>query len=73
MKEGGYGGAFVWTLDLDDFSGHCASSHGQKYPLIQTIPDTFGGKTEVKEIKETTPPQVHLSLVSYMMIPYKVF
>ncbi|XP_041346988.1 chitinase-3-like protein 1 [Gigantopelta aegis] len=33
----GYGGIFVWALDLDDFSGVC----GKQFPLMNKIKDTF--------------------------------
>uniref|UniRef100_A0A5S6Q0U9 Chitin-binding type-2 domain-containing protein n=1 Tax=Trichuris muris TaxID=70415 RepID=A0A5S6Q0U9_TRIMR len=38
MKEG-YGGAFVWSLDMDDFAGvFCANDDGGKrYPLIRLL------------------------------------
>ena len=33
----GFGGIFVWSLDLDDFSGVC----GKQFPLMNKIKDTF--------------------------------
>ncbi|XP_041364283.1 acidic mammalian chitinase-like [Gigantopelta aegis] len=33
----GFGGIFVWALDLDDFSGVC----GKQFPLMNKIKDTF--------------------------------
>jgi chitinase len=42
VKAGGYGGAFVWTLDLDDFQGQCSSSKGQKFPLMNAIKAKLG-------------------------------
>ena len=32
------GGAFVWSLEMDDFSGHCGE---MKYPLLSTVHDNL--------------------------------
>jgi len=39
-REMGLGGAMVWSVETDDFTGHC---HGKKYILLNTIISTMQG------------------------------
>lgn len=47
IKKEGYGGAFTWTLDFDDFTNSCGKG---EYPLLQAISDGLGGSPPVSEV-----------------------
>ena len=34
MKEQGFDGVMIWSLDMDDFRGHCGSG---RYPLLKAV------------------------------------
>lgn len=36
LKEQGFGGIMVWSIDMDDFSGRCGNG---KYPLLNALTD----------------------------------
>lgn len=42
LKEEGFGGIMVWSIDMDDFSGRCGSG---KYPLLNVL------NSELKDYK----------------------
>ncbi|CAH1797506.1 unnamed protein product [Owenia fusiformis] len=57
IKQKGLGGAFVWSLDLDDFNDICET--GVKYPLLKRLRaalDDYRPRNTVDYIRPQSPP-----------------
>ncbi|KAK0402116.1 hypothetical protein QR680_016153 [Steinernema hermaphroditum] len=55
LIENGFGGAFTWTLDNDDFNGKCA---GKRYPLHSVIVKKLTGNDISPQSPSTMAPSV---------------
>lgn len=42
LKDEGFGGVMIWSVDMDDFRGHCGTG---KYPLINAMKQELAGYT----------------------------
>uniref|UniRef100_F1LGJ2 Endochitinase n=1 Tax=Ascaris suum TaxID=6253 RepID=F1LGJ2_ASCSU len=56
LKEQRFGGAFVWTLDFDDFNGRCGSSSEGAYPLVGMVAHELAGM-DLSPVKDTVGSQ----------------
>ncbi|XP_063064589.1 acidic mammalian chitinase-like [Engraulis encrasicolus] len=55
LKKAGFGGAFIWALDLDDFSGQfCGQGN---YPLISHLRSLLNGDGVPPPLPPTSPPK----------------
>lgn len=41
LKENNFGGAMIWTLDMDDFTGTFCNQHNEKFPLTTVLKNAF--------------------------------
>jgi len=63
VKENGYAGAMVWSVDMDDFNGTVCGS-GVKYPLVGAMREELFGIPRNTISREIEPEDIDWEIVS---------
>lgn len=58
VLQEGLAGAFIWSVEMDDFKGHCG---GPKYPLIRTVYEVFTQHPLSANTSPSHPAQLRLN------------
>ncbi|KRY21616.1 putative endochitinase [Trichinella patagoniensis] len=72
LQSQGYGGAFVWSLDFDDFQGKCTLTNNEKYPLIKMFNQLLcanaqqSNQTSTRRPLTTFPSTEAIGLVEFL-------
>ncbi|GFR87630.1 acidic mammalian chitinase [Elysia marginata] len=58
VLQEGLAGSFIWSVEMDDFKGHCG---GPKYPLIRTVYEVFTQHPLSANSSQSSSAQLRLS------------